>query len=394
MLPLGAFTGWMMGLAVAAYLATFEWIQQNGTRNHLELFLPLVGLPLATAVLAYGGVGEVTLAEDIELSHEDPYRAFPFRKSCMKVLACFATIFLGGSAGLEGPGKWFGAAIGLQCHRLVRFLANRIHFFRRFLVDAHTMVACGAAGALASVFRAPLSAALFAAERDGVLSTRNLIPSLVAAAGGYLAFAAMMGHQPLLALPRPYSLNWHEIWMALPLGLACGLGSSAFSATQAMFRHRLAWIPLHLRGLAGGLGLVLLMLPGHLLMPDIPVVRGGGVELVNHLLSVPPNLRLALIFLGVKIIATALTLGCGGIGGTWLPAVAMGACLGSAFDAWLLPGYPGLLTMLGATAFAGAFNETMLVPVVFLAETTAQAALVVPALVATTVAYLVAREWD
>jgi CIC family chloride channel protein len=105
-------------------------------------------------------------------------------------------------------------------------------------------------------------------------------------------------------------------------------------------------------------------------------------------------MRLALIFLGVKIIATALTLGCGGIGGTWLPAVAMGACLGSAFDAWLLPGYPGLLTMLGATAFAGAFNETMLVPVVFLAETTAQAALVVPALVATTVAYLVAREWD
>jgi CIC family chloride channel protein len=50
--------------------------------------------------------------------------------------------------------------------------------------------------------------------------------------------------------------------------------------------------------------------------------------------------------------------------------------------------------MLGATAFAGAFNETMLVPVVFLAETTAQAALVVPALVATAVAYLVAREWD
>jgi len=394
MLPLGAFTGWMMGLAVAAYLALFEQFQEHLTRNHLILLLPLLGLPLATSILALGGVGEVTLAEDIELSHKDPYQAFPFRKSILKVLACFATIFLGGSAGLEGPGKWFGAAIGLQCHRFVRSLSRRLQFFRRLLMDAHTMVACGAAGALASVFRAPLSAALFAAEHDGTLRSPNLVPTLVASASGYLVFAAMMGHQPLLSLPRPYTLAWQEIWMALPLGLACGLGSSFFSAAQATFRRRLAWIPLPFRGLAGGVGLVLLMLPAHFLLPGLPVARGGGVELVNHLLATPPDLRLALIFLGVKVLATALTLGCGGIGGTWLPAVAMGACLGSAFDAWLLPGYPGLLTMLGATAFAGAFNETMLVPVVFLAETTAQAALVVPALVATAVAYLVAREWD
>ena len=394
MLPLGAFTGWMMGLAVAAYVAIFARLQQDFTSDHLILLLPLIGLPLTTGILALGGVGEVSLADDIHLSHKDPYKAFPFWKSLLKVFACFTTIFLGGSAGLEGPGKWFGAAVGVQCHRLVRFLSHRVKFFRRLLVDAQTMVASGAAGALSSVFRAPLSAALFAAEHDGTLRTPNLVPTLVASAAGYLVFAAMMGRGPLLELARPYTLNWREIWMAFPLGLACGLGSSFFSASQAMFRKRLAWIPFWARGFAGGLGLVLLMIPGHLLLPEVPVIRGGGVELVNHLLSVPPNLRLALIFLAVKIIATALTLGCGGIGGTWLPAVAMGACLGSAFDAYFLPTYPGLLTMLGATAFAGAFNETMLVPVVFLAETTAQAALVVPALVATTVAYLVAREWD
>lgn len=182
--------------------------------------------------------------------------------------------------------------------------------------------------------------------------------------------------------------------MALPLGLACGLAASFFGAATALFRRRLAWIPLRWRGFAGGVGLVLLMLPGHFLVPHLPTIRGGGVELVNHLIQAPADLRLALIFLGIKILATALTLGSGGIGGTWLPAVCMGACLGSAFDALLLPGYPGLLTMLGATALAGAFNGTILVPVVFLAETTAQAPLVVPALVATTVAYLVARDWE
>lgn len=394
MLPLGAFTGWMMGLAVKAYGASFAWVDAHLVPDHLVLLLPLIGLPLATMLLDFGGIGEVSLSEDVHLSRENPFRAFPFRASLVKVAACFSTIFLGGSAGLEGPAKWFGGAVGVQCHRLISRLARPLRFFRRLKTEAGTMVAGGAAGAIASVFRAPLSAALYAAEHEGALQTRALVPTLVAAAGGYLVFAAMVGHAPLLALPRPYVLRWKEIWMALPLGLACGLVSSFFGGAIAVFRRRLAWIPLRWRGFAGGLGLVLLMLPGHLLVPHIPTVRGGGVELVNHLLQSPAGLGQALLFLGIKVLGTALTLGSGGIGGTWLPAVCMGACLGSAFDAALLPGYPGLLTMLGATALAGAFNGTILVPVVFLAETTAQAPLVVPALVATTVAYLVARDWE
>jgi CIC family chloride channel protein len=72
----------------------------------------------------------------------------------------------------------------------------------------------------------------------------------------------------------------------------------------------------------------------------------------------------------------------------------MGATLGAAAGAWLMPGQEGLLAMLGATALTGALHGTMLVPVVFLAETTAQGALVVPALVATAAAWLVVREGD
>ncbi|MBS1766679.1 MAG: chloride channel protein [Acidobacteria bacterium] len=394
MLPLGAFTGWMMGLAVKAYRVSFAWVDAHLVSNHLVLLMPLIGLPLATMLLDFSGVGAVSLSEDVHLSREAPGKAFPLKESFVKVLACFATIFMGGSAGLEGPAKWFGGAVGLQCHRLMTRLSKPLRLFRRLKAEASTMVVGGAAGAISSVFRAPLSAALYAAEHEGVLVTRTLIPTLVAAAAGYLVFAAMVGHAPLLNLPRPYSLRWKEIWMALPLGLACGLVSSFFGGATAVFRRRLAWIPLRWRGFAGGLGLVLLMVPGHVLVPHIPTIRGGGVELVNHLIQDPVSLRMALLFLGIKVIGTALTLGCGGIGGTWLPAVCMGACLGASFDAALLPSYPGLLTMLGATALAGAFNGTILVPVVFLAETTAQAPLVVPALVATTVAYLVARDWE
>lgn len=394
MLPLGAFTGWMMGLAVKAYAATFWWVDAHLVPTHLVVLLPLVGLPLATMLLDFSGVGQVSLSEDIHLSRENPFKAFPFRKSLVKVLACFSTIFLGGSAGLEGPAKWFGGAVGLQVHRFLTWTSRPFRLLRRLKTEAGTMVVAGAAGAISSVFRAPLSAALYAAEHEGVLQTQTLIPTLVSAAAGYLVFAAMVGHAPLLALPQVYMLRWREVWMAIPLGIACGLISSFLGGLIRTFRNRLAWIPLRWRGFAGGFGLVLLMIPGHLLVPHLPVLRGSGVAMVNHLIQTPADLRLALIFLGIKVIATALTLGCGGIGGTWLPAVCIGACLGSAFDASFLPNYPGLLTMLGATALAGAFNGTILVPVVFLAETTAQAPLVVPALVATTVAYLVARDWN
>src|SRR5690348_10706254 len=118
MLPLGAFTGWMMGLAVKAYGASFHWVDAHLVSNHLVLLLPLLGLPLATLLLDFSGAGEVSLSEDVHLSRENPFQAFPFRASLVKVAACFATIFLGGSAGLEGPAKWFGASIRSEERRV------------------------------------------------------------------------------------------------------------------------------------------------------------------------------------------------------------------------------------------------------------------------------------
>lgn len=394
MLPLGALSGWLMALVIKGVGLLEAHLRTGLGPSHLILLLPLVGLTLGTQLLHHGGVGEVSLAEDVRMSHEDPYRAFPLGPSLVKAGACACTVVLGGSAGLEGPGKWLGAALGLQVHRVVTSSAGTLRPLRRLVGSARSMVACGASGALAAVFRAPLSGALFAAEHDGHLGLANLLGPLVAASAGYLAFAAIMGTQPLLSLPRPYGLRWTEILYALPLGAACGLAATLFSGLQARLRRALAPVPLRWRGMLGALGLVVLMLPAHLRFQDLPITLGGGVELVHRILEAPPGLLAALAFFALKLAATALTLACGGVGGTWLPCVTMGATLGAAFDAWLLPGYGGLMAMLGATALTGAFHATLLVPVVFLAETTAQASLVVPALVATVVAYLVAREGE
>jgi len=259
-------------------------------------------------------------------------------------------------------------------------------------VQPLTIATGGAAAALAAVFRAPLAGALLAAERDGVLGSNRLVSALVAAAAGYVSFALWSGRGPLLPLVAPVGLSWREVAWAVPLGALCGLGAGLFRGFRNAFRLLLQPLGLPARGAVAGLGLVLLAVPSFLFWGRLPVTQGGGLELVGHLLRSTPPLRIALAFFLLKTLATALTFAGGGVGGTWLPSITMGAALGASFEALIHTGNPGLMAMLGATAFTGAAHGTLLVPVVFLAETTAQAPLVVPGLVATTMAFLVARE--
>ena len=79
MLPLGALTGWIMAWVLRGASHLSETLVHHLGPNHLILALPILGLVLATNLLARSGVGEVSLAEDIHMSHADPYVAFPFR---------------------------------------------------------------------------------------------------------------------------------------------------------------------------------------------------------------------------------------------------------------------------------------------------------------------------
>ena len=394
MLPLGAGIGFLVALGLLGLEAFKPWVQSLGWKTNATLLLPLLGLFLTTTWLTVTGIGEVSLFKDLHLAHQNPYQVFPFWTSIGKVVACALTIGFGGSAGVEGPCKWFGSAVGLQWHRLLRNLSRHADIARRLVRPPLVMVRGGAAAALAAVFRAPLSGALMAAEHEGHLDSDALIPCLVAAASGYVVFGTLSGFEPLLPFPQVYpaALKARQIFWALLLGLACGLVASCFLWLKARLTGLLAPMPLLWRGLAAGTGLVLLALPGHLLWHDFPVTQGGGLELVETILHGNPLPSQAILFLALKLTATALTFAGGGVGGLWLPSLAMGAAVGAAFDGWLGLGQTGYMTLVGASAMAGATHQSLLVPVVFLAETTGQAALVVPALIGTTVAYLVVRE--
>lgn len=393
-MPLGALIGLLVTGALAGMTHLEPRILGWGSRTHLGLVLPAIGLFLTTLWLAISGIGEVSLFKDLDLARIGPHAAFPFRRSMGKVLACVLTIGFGGSAGIEGPGKWLGAALGLQYHRASRWLSRHVSPFRRLHARPLVMVEAGAASALSAVFRAPLSGALMAAEHHGQVTPEALIPCVVASATGYVVFSSLMGTTPLFPQAKPYHLHALELAWAFLLGLAIGAGANAYFWFRKTFGGLFERIPLIWRGLVGGIGLTLLLLPARFFWGGLPVTEGGGIDLVQKLLTGGTLPAQAVLFLALKLLATAITFAAGGVGGLWLPSFTMGAAIGAAFDAVLGLGQPGYMTLVGAAAFAGATHESLLIPVVFLAETTAQAALVVPALVGSTVAYLMVRETD
>jgi CIC family chloride channel protein len=386
-LPLGA----GIGLVAALALSGVEWLeallQGHGVRTWAMVVTPLLALLLTGLWLQVSGLGEVSLPKDLAQARHHPLATFRFLPSLGKAAACALTIGFGGSAGVEGPARWLGAAVGAQFHQLFRRLARRFRWARRLLAQPGVIVMAGSAAALAAVFRAPIAGALLATEQEGDLSADRLAPSLAASASGYLAFIALRGTTPLLGTQHAYHLMAREIFWALPLGLGCAVVASFYRRLLRFGRHHLGRLPLAVRGGMAGLGLLLLALPGAWLWPGLPVTQGGGIELVSHLLHGGTPSSQALAFLALKLVATSLTFAGGGVGGTWLPSVTMGAALGAAFEAWAGLGQPGLFVLVGTSAFTGAVHRSLLTPVVFLAETTGQAALVVPALVATVAAY-------
>ena len=390
-LPLGAGIGLVAALALSGIEGLEGRLQGHGLRTAAMVITPLIGLLLTGFWLRVSGLGEVSLVRDLVQARQHPLGTFRFLASLGKATACALTIGFGGSAGVEGPARWLGAAVGVQFYRFFRRLARRFPWARRLLAQPGVVVMAGSAAALAAVFRAPLSGALLAAEHEGDLDASRAAPALAASASGFLAFIAVRGAAPLLGVSVPYHLAVREIFWALPLGLACALVAAFYRRLLRFGRHHLRRLSLPVRGGLAGLGLLLLALPGAWFWPGLPITQGGGIELVTHLLHGGTLPTQALLFLALKLAATALTFAGGGVGGTWLPSITMGAALGAAFEAWSGLGQPGLFVLVGASAFTGAVHRSLLTPVVFLAETTGQAALVVPALVATVAAFQATR---
>lgn len=328
--------------------------------------------------------------EEIIRSYHEHQGDIDLRPFLVKLLAAVTTVGFGGSAALEGPSIYGGAAVG-------SWLWTRMRRFRLDPRDRRIMLICGAAAGMSAVFRAPLTGIVFALEmpyKDD-LAHEALVPSLIASVVSYVTLSSFLGGAPLFNFASTASFTLHDLYWCALLGLLIGLVAMAFVITfrraRSFFIH---WSIPHWRKLAiGGLltgicGLAFLHLfPGNL----VPI--GPNYEAVGQILGIQHSSLELLAFAALKLAATLFTLASGGVSAMFVPLFLTGGALGAAF-AQSVVHTPSLelYAAVGMASFIAAGYKTPLAAVVFVAEATGGHAFIVPALIGAAVAYAVSGD--
>jgi CIC family chloride channel protein len=271
------------------------------------------------------------------------------RVALWKALAAGIAIGSGGSAGREGPVVHIGGAVGSS-------LGRSLALPRRQTV---LLIACGAGAGIAASFQAPFAGTLFALEIViAGFAAEQIAPVVLACVTATVTSRALLGGgtdlQPVTwTLAHPY-----EIGVYLLLGVVAGLCGVVYVRSLAWaeglfggsrggaFGLRISRLPAPAKGALGGfaVGLAGLLAPRAL---------GTGIESMNAALGGELALGVLCLVLLVKLFATAATLGSGAPGGSFFPAVFLGAMLGGAFGHLAQAVAPGIISAPSSYAAVG-----------------------------------------
>jgi CIC family chloride channel protein len=290
------------------------------------------------------------------------------------------TIASGGSVGHEGPTVAIGATVGSVVSR----------FFGLRMRRQTTMMGAGCAAGLAAAFNAPLAGVFFTVEVvfrrnvGGNVGTMSVFtPLIVAAVAGTFTSHAIFGSRVELIAPGDVAGDRLLLEMLFFLALAVFAGLlSPLMSRVILFCNDLfdgmKPVPAWCRPAVGGLGVGLL---GALLFTDL---LGPGRQIVFNALNSELAWQVALGLVLLKIVATALTIGSGGMGGLFMPSLVIGACVGTASHALAQlalgenASQPAAYALVGMGAYLGATLRAPLTPIVMIFELTGDYALILP----------------
>lgn len=383
---LAAITGAVTGLAVRAFeYAVLEVAYERLIHQDLWMIAvaPVVGLIMSAMILQWAGNGATSATSDEYLrAFHDPAYTLRIRPMLARLAAAVATLGSGGALGLEGPSLYGGATLGETIQRRLPTP------FRN--ADHRTLLVAGAAAGVAAIFKAPATGAIFALEVPyrNELARRTLLPALVASATGYLTFVTLSTTDPIFRVVEVPLFSLRDLFGALLIGATCAVGARWFSRLMRMAKaFSVRSVPVRI-SLCGS-GLVGLFVMSRALTGENLTI-GTGYEVVTGWLN-DPDIALWLIvtIFVMRCLASAFTMGGGGVGGVFIPLVVGGAFVGRAVGEVINPERYTLYTLLGIAAFLGAGYRVPLAAVMFVAETTGRPNFVVPALFAAVAAELV-----
>ncbi|NLU38111.1 MAG: chloride channel protein [Bacteroidales bacterium] len=306
------------------------------------------------------------------------------------------TISCGGSVGAEAPVVLTGSAIG----------SNLARFFKLNYRQITLMVGCGAAGAIAGIFKAPLAGMLFTLEVLMLdLTMASLVPLMIASVTATTLTYFLMGDGVLLSFNLDHAFNVENIGFYIVLGIFCGLVSLYFTRMtlyiEKIFKRFQKPVTKFLIG-GGVLSLLILLFPslwGEGYNSINTILYGEGNELFKYSLftDIPHEsiifLLLLVILMIVKVIAMAATNGAGGVGGIFAPSLMMGSIAGffvvSSLNQFFSLGLPESNFSLAGMAgvMAGVMHAPM-TAIFLIAEITGGYDLIVPLIVTATISYL------
>ena len=222
----------------------------------------------------------------------------------------------GASVGMEAAYTQMGSSLG---SRLGRYLNLRRD-------DVRTLVGCGAAGAIAAAFNAPLAGAFYAFELIlGSYTPASLGAVAAAALLGTFTARALTGTAPIFVVPRAVHLQPVDYGLFVLVGLASAglsiLVMRGVTSTEALFRRNA--IPVWLRPALGGviIGSIALLYPS---------VLGSGHGAILSQLHSGFTVKMLVCLLLAKAAASAVSIGSGFRGGLFSAALFLGSILGSA----------------------------------------------------------------
>ncbi|MEQ8230775.1 MAG: chloride channel protein, partial [Gammaproteobacteria bacterium] len=304
----------------------------------------------------------------------------PWRNLATQFFGGALALASGQSVGREAPSVHLGAAVASLLGRWLLLPNNAVR----------TLVACGAAAAIAASFNTPLAGVVFAMEVVMAEYTiAGFVPVILAAVAATAITRAVYGDDtafmvPLLGLASLWELMWIVV-----MGLLIGVVAAAFVAAIRALGRVGERVPVTLRFTLVGLAV-------GVIGSVVPEVLGLGYDTVGQTLAGQLGLvAMASVFLA-KFGASALCIAARMPGGLIGPSVVLGSLAGGCFAAVVEP-LPGISSaaamyaMLGMAALMGAVLQAPLAALLALLEMTGNPHIILPAMLAVVSAALTAR---
>ncbi len=294
----------------------------------------------------------------------------------------------GGAGGREGPSIAIGGAVGSGIGQIFRVNEEQMK----------SLVGCGAGAGLAAVFNAPIGGALFAMEVVlGSLDMQSFSPIIIASVFGTFIMRTLIGNRPIFVIPTFSMKSPIELVFYVVLGLFAGFVGvffvKLFYATEEFFDHKR--FPIKSKIWKPAIGGLIVGIIG-IYFPEVFGYTYQGVD--ASLYSRDSFLLLSALLL-MKPIATSVTLGSGGSGGTLAPSLFIGAMAGGAFGSVVNMVFPGISAPAGAYALVGmaavtsATVQAPLSAAILVFEMTDNYSTILPILIAVVLATYISRKF-